>query len=72
MRGAVAESGPVAGERLVAWRRAATVHEAGRICAETGCDTVLSIYNSTSRCSVHRTFVTIVPRNPGTLVISED
>lgn len=57
--------GPVAGQRLVVWRRSAPVGEPGRVCAELGCDTVLSIYNTTERCSLHRTFVTIVPRNPG-------
>ena len=29
------------------------VHAAGRECLEEGCATVLSIYNSSSRCSVH-------------------
>jgi hypothetical protein len=25
----------------------------GRVCVESGCQTVLSIYNPTSRCSLH-------------------
>jgi len=28
-------------------------HEAGRICDEPACETLLSIYNSAPRCSVH-------------------
>lgn len=66
MRGALADGGAIAGERLVTWRRPVHAHGTGRTCSEPGCDTVLSIYNATERCSVHRTFVTIVPRNPGT------
>jgi hypothetical protein len=27
--------------------------EAGRICAEANCETILSRYNQTNRCSVH-------------------
>lgn len=65
MRGTLAEAAAVSGERLVTWRRPATAHNTGRVCEAPDCTTVLSIYNSTNRCSLHRTFVTIVPRNPG-------
>lgn len=65
MRATLAEGGPVSGERLVTWRRPTTAARTGRVCEAPGCATLLSIYNSTDRCSVHRTFVTIVPRNPG-------
>jgi hypothetical protein len=33
--------------------KGAIQHEAGRVCQSPGCDTRLSIYNSSSRCSVH-------------------
>ncbi len=62
----------MAGERLVTWRRPAAVHDAGRVCSVPDCGTRLSIYNSTNRCSLHRTFVTIVPRNPGTASSQDD
>ena len=65
MRTSISEGGPVSGERLVTWRRSAAVHGTGRVCSVPECTTRLSIYNSTNRCSLHRTFVTIVPRNPG-------
>ncbi len=64
MRAAFADGGAVAGERFVTWRRPVATHSAGRVCVEAGCGTWLSIYNSSDRCSVHRRFVTIVPRNP--------
>jgi hypothetical protein len=38
---------------LVSGRSAAPVHGRGRGCEEKGCDTVLSVYNATSFCSVH-------------------
>jgi hypothetical protein len=28
-------------------------HESGRVCAQSGCHTVLSIYNSTDYCALH-------------------
>lgn len=65
MRGALADGGAVPAERLVTWRRPVPAHTTGRTCSEAGCETVLSIYNATDRCALHRTFVTIVPRNPG-------
>ena len=72
MRAPLADGGAVAGERPVTWRRPAAVHDTGRVCSEAGCDTKLSIYNATNRCSLHRTFVTIVPRNPVSSSASED
>ncbi len=67
MRSALADGAPITGEQLVTWRRAVDAHPAGRTCTEPNCDTVLSIYNNTERCSVHRTFVTIVQRSPGSV-----
>ena len=63
MRAAFADGGAVAGERFVTWHRPVTAHSSGRICAEPECETVLSIYNAADRCSLHRSFVTMVPRN---------
>jgi hypothetical protein len=62
MRTALAD-GSVVGERFVTWHRPVTTHAGGRVCAEPECGTRLSIYNSADRCSLHRSFVTIVPRN---------
>jgi hypothetical protein len=33
------------------WRKK---HPAGRVCAEPGCGTVLSVYNETDRCGLHQ------------------
>jgi hypothetical protein len=63
MRAAFADGGAVSGERFVTWHRPVATHASGRVCAEADCATRLSIYNSSDRCSVHRRFVTIVPRN---------
>ncbi len=50
-------------DRLATWHRPVTTEPAGRVCSEPGCDTRLSIYNTTERCSVHHQFVTIVQRS---------
>lgn len=35
------------------YRRASRSYGTGRVCAEAGCSTVLSIYNSEDRCARH-------------------
>ena len=43
----------IAGEPLVAYRRAPRTFRAGRVCAAHGCTTHLSIYNSGKYCATH-------------------
>ena len=40
-------------EPLQQGRRLGVRHEAGRVCDVLDCDTQLSIYNGTDRCSLH-------------------
>jgi hypothetical protein len=40
-------------ERADVHSKAPAVYSAGRVCAEPGCRTVLSIYNKSSCCAVH-------------------
>jgi hypothetical protein len=40
-------------EPLQQGRRVGVRHEAGRVCDVLDCDTQLSIYNGTDRCSLH-------------------
>lgn len=63
MRSGLSDGGRVAGERLVTWHRPVETEAAGRVCADPGCSTYLSIYNSSDRCALHRRFVTIIPRS---------
>jgi hypothetical protein len=35
------------------YRRASRAYGSGRVCAEPGCSTVLSIYNADDRCARH-------------------
>lgn len=62
MRSGMTDNGRVVADRMVTWHRPVTAAEAGRVCAEQGCRTKLSIYNSSDRCASHHRFVTIVPR----------
>jgi hypothetical protein len=59
----VGEGSAVVGERIAAWNHEIATQSPGRVCTLPGCDTVLSVYNSTGRCALHRTFVTIIPRS---------
>ncbi|MHB8329752.1 MAG: hypothetical protein ACYDD6_09045 [Acidimicrobiales bacterium] len=43
----------VAGERMVGHRRSARTFGPGRTCAQSGCITRLSIYNSGDLCAAH-------------------
>jgi hypothetical protein len=43
----------IGGTGLVAHGRPARTFRRGRVCAEAGCDTKLSIYNDDDRCSLH-------------------
>jgi hypothetical protein len=63
MRSGLSDGGRVVAERLVTWRRPVETEPAGRECADPGCSTLLSIYNSSDRCALHRRFVTIIPRS---------
>lgn len=63
MRSGLSDGGRVVAERLVTWHRPVETESAGRVCADPGCSTLLSIYNSSDRCSLHRRFVTIIPRS---------
>jgi endogenous inhibitor of DNA gyrase (YacG/DUF329 family) len=36
------------------WSDRVRTYSEGRVCAEPGCTTVLSVYNSSSRCSLHQ------------------
>lgn len=56
------DNGRVVADRMVTWHRPVTTERAGRVCAQDGCTTRLSIYNSSDRCAQHHRFVTIVPR----------
>lgn len=62
MRSGLTDNGRVVAERMVTWHRPVTTTPAGRVCAHQGCETKLSIYNSSDRCAMHHRFVTIVPR----------
>lgn len=62
MRTGMSDNGRVVAERMVTWHRPVNTEQAGRVCAHEGCDTKLSIYNSSDRCAAHHRFVTIVPR----------
>ena len=41
------------GERFTSADHASATHEKGRVCAEQGCTTRLSIYNDGEHCSLH-------------------
>jgi hypothetical protein len=56
------DSGPLAADRLVTWHHTVETASPGRVCAEPGCDTRLSIYNTGDRCARHERFVSIVVR----------
>ncbi len=60
------ETGRLAAEPVATWHRVVETAPAGRTCAEPGCGTRLSIYNSGDRCARHEHFVSIVVRpSPG-------
>lgn len=63
MRAGLTDGGRVVADRLTTWHRPVDTQQAGRICGDIGCDTVLSVYNSSDRCAIHRRFVTIIPRS---------
>jgi len=63
MRTGLTDGGRVVADRLVTWHRPVETEAPGRVCADVGCQTVLSVYNSSDRCSLHRRFVTIIPRS---------
>lgn len=46
----------VTGEPLVGHRRSARTFAKDRVCAHDGCDTKLSIYNSSDLCAAHAAF----------------
>lgn len=62
MRTGMSDNGRVVADRMVTWHRPVSTERAGRVCAQEGCGTKLSIYNTDDRCSMHQRFVTIVPR----------
>jgi hypothetical protein len=43
----------IGGTTLAGHGRPARTFRSGRVCAEHGCETKLSIYNDDDRCSVH-------------------
>jgi len=47
------ENDTVMGEMVGGARRPVRAFSAGRVCAEPGCDVVLSIYNSRESCAAH-------------------
>lgn len=50
-------------ESLASGRRSDRIrrYHVGRVCAEPGCDTVLSMYNPSSRCAVHQRRSDVLP-----------
>ncbi len=65
MRSGNTDGERVVADRLVTWHRPVDAARAGRVCSQAGCDTRLSIYNSTERCAAHHQFVTIIQRSTG-------
>lgn len=53
MADAVDGADAVGGVSCTNYRRASRSYGTGRTCAETGCSTVLSIYNAEDRCARH-------------------
>jgi hypothetical protein len=53
----------VSGQRFTSAEGSTSRADAGRVCAEDGCDTRLSIYNDGAWCSLHAPMVT--PRTRG-------
>jgi hypothetical protein len=53
----------VAGERFTSVERHGSLSPGGRVCAEPGCGTRLSVYNDLDHCAVHAPMV--VPRMRG-------
>lgn len=49
---------------IISGRSVAPVHGRGRCCKEEGCDTVLSVYNATSFCSLHERVTPASPPKP--------
>ena len=49
---------------IVSGPSVAQVHGRGRCCEEEGCDTVLSVYNATSFCSLHEHVTQAPEENP--------
>jgi hypothetical protein len=47
----------IGAEVLTSHQRAARTYRKGRVCAEPGCQTVLSIYNPQDRCAAHELVV---------------
>ena len=47
------EGDAIGGQLLGAQRRPGPTFAPGRVCSQPGCETVLSIYNSNSRCALH-------------------
>jgi hypothetical protein len=45
--------------RVVSQLDRVRIHQRGRICAQTGCDTILSVYNPATYCAAH------VSQSPG-------
>jgi len=54
------EGDAIGGQLLGAQRRPGPTFARGRVCSEAGCKTVLSIYNSNSRCAIHDFDTTLV------------
>jgi hypothetical protein len=50
---------------IISGRSVAPVHGRGRCCKEEGCDTVLSVYNATSFCSLHERVAQASPSKAG-------
>ncbi|HEX2053680.1 MAG TPA: hypothetical protein VHJ78_08160 [Actinomycetota bacterium] len=59
----------LSGYRLGHSPRALRQFAAGRVCAEPGCTTTLSVYNGQDKCSIHK-HPTKPPRNRGRRMVT--
>jgi hypothetical protein len=57
------EERALSGERVISASTQSRTYATGRVCAEEGCKTRLSIYNESDYCSLHHRAVT--PRTRG-------
>lgn len=57
------EERALSGERVISASAQSRTYGTGRVCAEDGCSTRLSIYNESDYCSLHHRAVT--PRTRG-------
>jgi hypothetical protein len=57
------EERALSGERVISASTQSRTYAVGRVCAEDGCSTRLSIYNESDYCSLHHRAVT--PRTRG-------